>query len=236
MRVVATNTLRVARNAAQVLVLAEQALGYPIEVISGSEEARLINLGVQSALAPDDAPRLVIDIGGGSTEVIAGSGAHIGVVHSFGLGTQSQFDRFFSRGLIDASCFDAALTHARRAFQTEAAPFRAHGWDIVYGSSGSLRAIAAAGALPGTSTGAAGASLTLAAMLALRQRLLDIGRIDAICLDNLAPERVPVMVGALTVLLAAMQEFGFTHIEAVDAGLRMGVLAGMVAPSRLTAA
>lgn len=228
-RVVATNTLRVARNAAQLLALAEQALGYPIDVISGQEEGRLIYQGVHAALAPSDAARLVLDIGGGSTEVIAGRGAEIGVVRSFALGTESQMRRFFADGSITASTFEAAVAYARQQFQSERTRYQAHGWHSVYGSSGSIRAILAALSHGGRVDGAVG----LDALQALVRRLLQIGQVRQIDFPGVAPERVPVMLGGLTVLLAAMQEFGFDQLEAVDAGLRLGVLSELVAARSL---
>jgi len=95
-RVVATNTLRVAKNSAAFLPAAEKAIGYPIEIISGEEEGRLIYMGVASKLAAPDERRLVIDIGGGSTEVILGQGSNVQHVESFSIGTVRQGLSFFS--------------------------------------------------------------------------------------------------------------------------------------------
>ena len=141
MRVVATNTMRVAKNADLLLPLAENAIGYPIEIISGEEEGRLIYMGVARAIERHDERRLVIDIGGGSTEVIAGTGGDIGLVESFGIGTQPQTLAYFPDGRITAHNFDAAVTAARARFEDAASLYHAKGWDAAYGSSGTMRAI-----------------------------------------------------------------------------------------------
>ena len=112
-RVVATNTLRVARNAQDFLPRAEAAIGYPIEIISGEEEGRLIYMGVASQLEQPDEKRLVIDIGGGSTEIILGCGDDIRAVESFSVGTHRQSTSFFADGRISAASFDAAIMSAR---------------------------------------------------------------------------------------------------------------------------
>lgn len=227
-RVVATNTLRVARNAPELLARFEEALGYPIEVISGEDEGRLIYGGVAEALPAQRQQRLVIDIGGGSTEVIAGRGGCTGKVASFGLGTQSQLVRHFPDGRITAQRMAHAISAARLLFAPAVGGFRAHGWQAVYGSSGSMRAIAIA-----LSGGLAGAgALTLAGLQQLRARVEAFGHIDAVAFDGVSPERVAVLVGGLTVLLGAMQEFGLARVEAVDAGLRLGVLAELAARER----
>src|SRR5690606_40617164 len=122
-RVVATNTMRIAKNAAAFLPRAEAAIGYPIEIISGEEEGRLIYLGVASAL-PSNERRLVLDIGGGSTELILGQGTEIEVVESFSIGTVPQTNGFFADGNIDAAAFDAAILSARSRFEDAAPQYR----------------------------------------------------------------------------------------------------------------
>lgn len=222
-RVVATNTWRVARNAAEVLPLAEKALGYPIEIISGEEEGRLIYMGVARALGKPDEERLVIDIGGGSTEVIAGRGDAIGLVESFSIGTQPQATAFFASGRIERASFDAAVTMARATFEDAAAAYRARGWQAVYGSSGTMRAMSEAIARSGFGDG----TLSLPGLLALRDFLVARGRVDQVDLPGVKRERVVAVVGGASILIGALEEFGVERVNAINAGLRLGALSDL---------
>jgi exopolyphosphatase/guanosine-5'-triphosphate,3'-diphosphate pyrophosphatase len=219
-RVVATNTLRVARNAATFLPQAEAAIGYPIEIISGEEEGRLIYMGVAHVLAQPQERRLVVDIGGGSTEVILGTGSTIEAVESFGIGTQPQATAFFAGGALTPDAFEAAITSARARLEDAPALFPPGSWSAVYGSSGTIRAMAEVVATNGIGDG----TLSLASLEALQARLIEIGRVEQFTLPGIKPDRVVVMVGGLTVLIAAMRELGIGRLNAVDAGLRLGVL------------
>ncbi len=222
-RVVATNTLRVARNAEQLLPQLEAAIGYPIEVISGEEEGRLIYMGVARAIDKPDERRLVIDIGGGSTEVIAAIGPEINLVESFGIGTHPQTAAFFADGRITPQAFDAAVTEARARFEDAADLYKAQGWDAAYGSSGTMRAINEVISRNGIGDG----RMSQASLHALRDILLALGYVDAFTLPGVKKERVPVMVGGLTVLIGVMQELGVQQLTAINAGLRLGVLSDL---------
>jgi exopolyphosphatase/guanosine-5'-triphosphate,3'-diphosphate pyrophosphatase len=222
-RVVATNTLRVARNADQLLPQLEAAIGYPIEVISGEEEGRLIYMGVARAIDKPDERRIVVDIGGGSTEVIAAIGPEITLVESFGIGTHPQTAAFFADGRITAHRFDAAVTEARARFEDAAGLYKAQGWDAAYGSSGTMRAIAEVIAKNGIGDG----TMSQASLHALRDILFELGHVDAFSLPGIKKERVPVMVGGLTVLIGVMQELGIERLTAINAGLRLGVLSDL---------
>ncbi|KFC61390.1 Ppx/GppA phosphatase family protein [Massilia sp. LC238] len=222
-RVVATNTLRVARNAEQLLPQLEAAIGYPIEVISGEEEGRLIYMGVARAIDKPDERRLVIDIGGGSTEVIAAIGPEINLVESFGIGTHPQTAAFFADGRITPQAFDAAVTEARARFEDAADLYKAQGWDAAYGSSGTMRAINEVISRNGIGDG----RMSQASLYALRDILLGLGHVDAFTLPGVKKERVPVMVGGLTVLIGVMQELGVQQLTAINAGLRLGVLSDL---------
>jgi exopolyphosphatase/guanosine-5'-triphosphate,3'-diphosphate pyrophosphatase len=222
-RVVGTNTLRIARNADVLLPLAEKAIGYPIEIISGEEEGRLIYMGVDRMLDRPDEKRLVIDIGGGSTEVILGTGPEIHLVESFSIGTHPQGAAYFPGGRIEAGAFDAAVLAARARFEDAAACYREQSWSAAYGSSGTMRAIGEVIARNGIGDGA----MSQASLLALRDLLVRLGHVDAFDLPGIKPERIPVMVGGLTVLIGVMQELGFDGMTAINAGLRLGVLADL---------
>lgn len=223
MRVVGTNTLRVATNAAEVLARLEDAIGHPIEIISGEEEGRLIYMGVARALARPADSRLVIDIGGGSTEVVAGLGDTVMHVESFSIGTQPQAARWFGDGRIDHARFEAAVTAARAVFEDSAPGYHAHTAGPVYGSSGTMRAIAETIAKNGIGDG----TVSLPTLRALAGLLIGFGRIDAVALPGLKPERVVAVVGGVSVLIGAMEEFGVERLTAINAGLRLGVLSDL---------
>ena len=219
-RVVATNTFRVARNVAAFMPLCEQAIGHPIEVISGEEEGRLIYMGVAHEVARPQEARLVIDIGGGSTELIFGRGSEIVEVESFGIGTQQQSMTFFPGGHIEARGFDAAIMAARARFDDAAAQFRPGQWQAVYGSSGTIRAIAEVIAVNKLGDG----TMSFSSLKALEKVLVECGHVDKFLLPGIKRERVFVMLGGLSVLLAVMEELQVARVEAINAGLRLGAL------------
>lgn len=219
-RVVATNTVRVARNAASFVPLFERAIGYPIEVISGEEEGRLIYMGVASALNRPDERRLVVDIGGGSTELVLGHGHDIEQVESFSIGTVPIATRFFAGDRISTSAFDDAVLLARSVFEDGLAAFHPRYWEVGYGSSGTMRTLAEV--IEKNSLG--DGQLSVKSLHALRDCLLEAGRVSKIELDGIKPERVAVILGGLPVLLGLAQELGIKSLVSIEAGLRMGVL------------
>lgn len=219
-RVVATNAVRTAKNAAVFLPAAEAAIGYPIEIISGEEEGRLIYMGVASAMASLNERRLVLDIGGGSTELILGQGQVIEQVESFSVGTVPQTAAFFRDGQIDAAAFDAAILSARSRFEDAAPLYKSNRWDCAYGSSGTIRAIADAISKNELGDG----TLSLKSLDALKRRLIQFGHADAIDLIGMKADRATAIPGGLAILIAVMQEIGIKVVKPVEAGLRMGVL------------
>ncbi|MES2315871.1 MAG: Ppx/GppA phosphatase family protein [Pseudomonadota bacterium] len=219
-RVVATSTLRVAKNSAAFLPAAEQAIGYPIEIISGEEEGRLIYMGVANSLAAQGERRLVIDIGGGSTELILGHGAKIDRVESFTIGTVKQSLSFFPGGLIDAASYEAAILSARSQFEDAAPYYQREQWQTGYGSSGTVRAIAEIIARSQLGDGQLGA----AGLEALKQRFIEIGQVALIDMPGLRPDRAGTIIGGLAILIALVRELGIEVLTPVEAGLRMGVM------------
>jgi len=222
-RVVATNTMRVASNADDVLPRMEEAIGYPIEIISGEEEGRLIYMGVARALGRRSERRLVIDIGGGSTEVIAAHGDDIHLVESFSIGTHPQSATYFQGGHVSADAFETAVNAARARVEDLADQYRRHGWDAVYGSSGTMRAINEVISRNRLGDG----TMSLASLLALRDKLIELGHVDAFDLPGVKRERVIVMTGGLSILIGVMQELGVPAMTAINAGLRLGVLSDL---------
>jgi exopolyphosphatase/guanosine-5'-triphosphate,3'-diphosphate pyrophosphatase len=226
-RVVGTAALRVAHNAGAFLPAAEQAIGYPIEIISGEEEGRLIYMGVANALATPGERRLVIDIGGGSTELILGRGLDIERVESFSVGTVKQSLSFFVDGRIDAGSFEAAILSARSQFEDAAPPYHPQNWRNAYGSSGTIRAIAEIIARSGLGEGA----MAPAALEELKRRFIAFGHVSRIDMPGLRPDRAGTIVGGLAILIALVAELGIEQLAPVEAGLRMGVMWDLYARS-----
>ena len=219
-RIVATNTLRIAGNAQLFLAQAELAIRYPIEVISGEEEGRLIYLGVASTLDSLDERRLVIDIGGGSTELVRGAGHTVEQVESFSIGTAKHSATFFADGHIDARAYKAAILSARSVFEDGAIPFHPRFWQVAYGSSGTIRVIAEVIARNSLGDG----QLSASGLHALKDCFIEAGHVGKITLAGMKPERAAVMVGGLAILIGVMEEIGISVLAPIEAGLRMGVL------------
>jgi exopolyphosphatase/guanosine-5'-triphosphate,3'-diphosphate pyrophosphatase len=219
-RAVATNTLRVARNAAAFLPQAERALGFPIDVITGHEEARLIYLGVAHVLPMSTERRLVIDIGGGSTEFIIGRGLEPLKLDSLKIGCVGMTQRFFGDGNLSAAAFAAADTFARAEVEAIARDFNSREWTLGYASSGTALALAEILEQNGFSDG----GITREGLVRLRKRMIVTGDIRRLTLDALKPERAPVLAGGLAVMSAAMEELAADRINPVGGALRLGVL------------
>jgi len=219
-RAVATNAFRVAANAREFLPRAERALGARIDVISGHEEARLIYLGVAHELPPSDAPRLVVDIGGGSTEFIIGRGLEPDRLESLTLGCVSTTQKFFPDGMVTATAFDAAETASRVDIEAIAGDFGAGHWKNAYASSGTAAALAEILEQNGFSAG----GITPAGLVRLKKRLVRAGDPARLKLHALKPERVPVLAGGLAIMSAAVKELDIERIDPVGGALRLGVL------------
>ncbi|HWW72400.1 MAG TPA: Ppx/GppA phosphatase family protein [Duganella sp.] len=218
-RVVATSAMRVARNAAVFLPQAELAIGHPIEIISGEEEGRLIYMGVANALATPGERRLVIDIGGGSTELILGRGQEIEKVESFSVGTVKQSLSFFVGGRVDAPSFEAAILSARSHFEDAAPPYRPQFWKQCYGSSGTARTIADIIVKNGI-----GREVNAATLAALKQRFIEFGHVSKIEMAGLRPDRASTIIGGLAILIGLLRELDIPVVQPIEAGLRMGVM------------
>lgn len=219
-RAVATNTFRVAKNAATFLPQAEAALGFPIDIIAGHEEARLIYLGVAHVLPPSAAPRLVIDIGGGSTEFIIGRGLVPERLESLKLGCVNISQRFFPGGVLRADAFTAAETHARAEIEAIAQEFGREHWHEAYASSGTALALAAILEENGLSAG----GITPDGLSRLRKRMVGAGNMARLSLEGVKPERAPVLPGGFAIMAAAMMELSVTRLNPVGGALRLGAL------------
>ncbi|MFZ4538989.1 exopolyphosphatase [Propionivibrio sp.] len=225
-RVVATNTLRVAKNAADFLPLAEEALGFPIEIIGGREEARLIYVGVAHSLPSVNHKRLVVDIGGGSTEFIIGNKLEPQLMESLYMGCVSYSLRFFPDGKVDKKRFREAEMAAAQEIETIARHYQRSGWHEAIGSSGSARAIADLLELnhlnPGGVNGNNG--ITRQGLDTLRALMIRAGSAEAMELAGLPSDRLPVLAGGLAILCAVFSGLGIDQMSYAGGALRLGVL------------
>ena len=219
-RAVGTNALRVAKNAAEFLQQAEVALGFPIEVIAGREEARLIYLGVAQGLPQSKDRRMVMDIGGGSTEFIIGSGRDPLKLESLYMGCVSYSLRYFPGGEITKSNLKYAEFAARNELQTIVAEFSRSHWDTALGSSGSARVLCDIIEQNGYSAG----GITRAGLEQLRAQLLKAGDFRRLDLQGLKPDRAPVLPGGFAIMYAAFCELGIERMQPALGALREGVL------------
>jgi exopolyphosphatase/guanosine-5'-triphosphate,3'-diphosphate pyrophosphatase len=218
-RAVATQTLREARNRNAFLLRAQEALGFPIEVISGREEARLIFSGV-AHLQPSDAPRLVIDIGGRSTEMILGRARLPRVAESFGVGCVSLSLRFFGDGRITDAAFRAAQVAAGAELEEALQPFAPVHWEEALGASGTVGAVSQILLAAGVTDG----RITPAALRWCIERCIERGRIDALDLPSLKPDRRAVLPGGLALLYTLAAHFDIRTLRPARGALRQGVI------------
>ena len=241
-RAVATNTLRVAKNSQQFIEDAQTALGFPIEVIAGVEEARLIYIGAAHEVPAVQGNRLVVDIGGGSTEFIIGKGYEPKLMESLYIGCVSHSMRFFPQGNIDGHAFKEAELAARREIQVISGAYLKSGWKQVIGSSGTARALAelisqndfnghSDGLSMGRVTGGSGL-ITRDGLRALKKQLLKYEHVSQVELLGLKDDRRSVWPGGLAIMLAVFDELAIESMEVTDAALRVGVLYDLLGRSQ----
>jgi len=218
-RAVGTNSLRVAKNADDFIPQAEHTLGFPIEVIAGREEARLIYLGVAHGLPQSSDNRLVIDIGGGSTEFIIGSGLTPFKLESLYLGCVSYSSRYFPDGKITKQNLKQAELAACVELQSIVADYKGQ-WQQALGSSGTAKAIAEILELNGFSEN----GITRDGLEKLRAHLLKSGDVQQLGLQGLRPDRTPALAGGFAIMYAAFCELDITCMTPALGALREGVL------------
>jgi exopolyphosphatase/guanosine-5'-triphosphate,3'-diphosphate pyrophosphatase len=219
-RAVGTNALRVAKNSGEFLAEAERLLGFPIEVIYGREEARLIYIGVAHDLPASADRRLVIDIGGGSTEFVIGTGYEPELMESLPMGCVSYSMRFFPEGRIDKPAMKRAEVAASNEVQRIVGEYRRVGWRQAVASSGTARSIATVIAAQGW--GEHGISVdSLDRLRALLLKAGDVARLD---FSMLRADRLPVLPAGVAIMRAAFDALGLGFMDVSDAALRQGVL------------
>lgn len=223
-RVVGTNTLRQAKNGSLFLERARQALGHPIEIVSGREEARLIFLGVAHTVFNDTQTRLVVDIGGGSTELITGKGFEPGQAESLYMGCVSMTHRFFEDGNITAKRMRKAVLAARQELESVERMFRFGNWDHAMGSSGSILAIQKIIGEKGWSE----QGISHSSLRQLREAMVEKGKITSLDFSPLSDSRRPVLVGGVAILLAIFEALKIEVMTVSDGALREGLLHDLI--------
>jgi exopolyphosphatase / guanosine-5'-triphosphate,3'-diphosphate pyrophosphatase len=219
-RAVATQTLREARNREEFLRRAHQVLGFPIDVISGREEARLIYQGVTHLLPQSDERRLVVDIGGRSTELILGRQYDAEVMESYRVGSVAWSMKYFPAGHFTEAAFESAEVAAKAVLDEALAAYGRDTWDVAYGSSGTIGAV-------GDVLGAAGWSagtITREGLDWLHEQLLGARSAEKVRLEGLKDDRRPVIGGGVSVLRAVFDLLEIDQMQAAQGALRHGVL------------
>jgi len=223
-RAVATQTLREARNSAAFLGIAQQRLGFAIEVISGIEEARLTFAGVTHMLPNRRERRLVFDIGGRSTEVILGRGSTPHDMESYRVGSVSWTRSHFPDGACRRAHFDKAITAAEAVFDQGARQFAVSHWDTAYGSSGTIGAAFDLAHELGLGNGL----LTRRAVDAMIKHCAEAGDVQHLQLPAVRADRLAVLPGGLSVLRAVMGVYGINELRQAQGALRHGMLFDLI--------
>ena len=222
-RAVGTNTLRRAKNADEFRAKSQAALGHPIEIVSGQEEARLIYLGV----AQDQfstATRLLADIGGGSTEILLGKGYEVLRSHSLFMGCVNYSKRFFPEGVLRKEYFRKAEIAGGLELRAVQHELRRMGWDSCLGSSGTIIAVREILRSAGWTDGA----ITRPALKKLRRAMIDVGSVDRLRFEGLKNERAPVLAGGLAILRAIFRSLEIEAMGVASGAMREGVLHDLV--------
>ncbi|WLI79064.1 guanosine-5'-triphosphate,3'-diphosphate diphosphatase [Kosakonia sp. H02] len=221
-RVVATATLRLAVNAQDFLDKAREILGCPVQVISGEEEARLIYQGVAHTTGGAD-QRLVVDIGGASTELVTGTGAQTTSLFSLSMGCVTWLERFFTDRNLGQENFDTAELAARDVLRPVADELRHHGWKVCVGASGTVQALQEIMMAQGMDE-----RITLAKLQQLKQRAIQCGRLEELEIEGLTLERALVFPSGLAILIAIFTEMNIESMTLAGGALREGLVYGML--------
>jgi len=219
-RAVGTNTLRNAKNSAQFLKAAKKALGVPVNIIAGQEEARLIYLGVSHGLPQSEERRLVMDIGGGSTEYIIGKHFSNDHLTSTEMGCVSISQAFFKDQKIDEKDLNKAISRCQQILRPHSQTLLKLGWDVALGASGSIKSIGAILEENGWSEN----GITAKGMQKLADKLIDAGEVSKAKIKGLKEEREPVLLGGLAILIATFRELNIETMQVSSNALREGLI------------
>ena len=217
---VATQTLREARNRDVFLSAGSTLLGFPIDVISGREEARLIYQGVAQALPDSNERRLVIDIGGRSTELILGTGLESRQMESYRVGSIAWSMRYFTDGQFSKRAFQMAEIAAKAVLDESLTIYQPDQWDLAYGSAGTVNAVGDVLVAAGWPSG----SVSRDGLDWLLDKLLAAQSTDRLRLPGMREDRKAIIGGGLSILRALFDLLGITRLEQTTGGLRHGLL------------
>lgn len=221
-QVVATATLRLAVNAHVFITKAQEILGCPVQLISGEEEARLIYQGVAHTTGGDDR-RLVVDIGGASTELVTGTGAQATSLFSLSMGCVTWLERYFTDRNLAKEHFDEAERAAREVIRPVSGELRTHGWKVCVGASGTVQALQEIMMAQGMDE-----RITLAKLQQLKQRAIQCGRLEELEIEGLTLERALVFPSGLAILIAIFTELDIQCMTLAGGALREGLVYGML--------
>ena len=217
---VGTNTLRQAKNANSFLQEASSALGHPIAVIGGKEEARLVYLGVSHSLVDEDGKRFVMDIGGGSTELIIGENFEPLHLRSLEMGCVSMSRAFFKNGSLKKKNWIRAGIEAHLLLRPVRRRYQKESYSSATGASGTIKAVGRVVQELGLATYA----ITLESLYEIRKRMMTAGHVDDLELPGLKADRKPVFAGGLSVLIATFEALKIDNMQVSDGALREGLL------------
>nr|CBX78983.1 guanosine pentaphosphatase [Erwinia amylovora ATCC BAA-2158] len=221
-RVVATATLRIAANAGSFLVKAQEVLGCPVNVIGGEEEASLIYQGVAHTTGGSD-KRLVVDIGGGSTELVTGKGPQTTTLFSLSMGCVTWLERYFSDRQLGKVNFERAEQAARAMIRPIARSLKEQGWQVCVGASGTVQALQEIMMAQGMDE-----RITLNKLQQLKQRAIQCGKLEELEIEGLTLERALVFPSGLSILIAIFNELGISSMTLAGGALREGLIYGML--------
>jgi len=228
LRVVGTNTLRRAHRKQSFLEKARTALGAPIEIVSGLEEARLIYSGVAHTSPLAEGRRLVVDIGGGSTELIIGEGLTPLRLASTELGCVTMSERYFAGGRLSPKRFVRARVAARSELEPIEDAYRAMGWQAAIGSSGTVKSVIdAVRELEPSASG-----ISVEALEAVIEVALRADHVREVAFESLSEDRRAVFPGGLAILAEIFESLSLERMDVSDGAMRDGLLYDLV--GRLT--
>lgn len=216
-KVIATQALRCAKNTNEFIAQAYNVFPYPIEVIEGKEEARLIYKGVISQ-AYSDQTQLIIDIGGGSSEFVIGQGLEPKLLRSINIGCVSFTNRFFSDGLLTETSFNNAINAASGKISTIADQYKQQGWQVCLGTSGSIESIFSVMELMQI-----GNQVNLHNLETLLSQIITYKSSDLLDLGDINKERQHVFPAGLAILIAMFRTLEITQMQFSPADLGQGM-------------
>ncbi len=223
-QIVGTNALRAAKQKKEFLRQAESIMGYPIEIISGREEARLIYLGVAHTLSDDYGNRLVIDIGGGSTELIIGERFETKALESLHMGCVSFREKYFHDGQLTEKNFSKAIKHASRELLGISKNYSQLGWQNCVGASGSVKAIL----ISLVHLGYAHETIELSDLYKLRQKMIKLGHTNFLEEVGVKKDRANIFPAGLSILIACFEVLSINKMNFTTGALREGLLYDLI--------